>query len=59
VPGVRAARQENGRLIVEADAEVAAPLNRALVEAGLAVSSLGRETAGLEARFLAITEGSA
>jgi ABC-2 type transport system ATP-binding protein len=59
VLGVRAAREENGRLVVEADAEVAAPLNRALVEAGLAVSALGRETAGLEARFLAITEGSA
>ncbi len=56
-PGVRGARESDGRLVVDAAPEAAAAVNRRLVEAGLAVSALARESGGLEERFLEITEG--
>ncbi|MFA5862680.1 MAG: ABC transporter ATP-binding protein [Candidatus Thermoplasmatota archaeon] len=49
----------NGRLMVNAPAEQASAVNRALVEAGVGVSGLSREDTGLEARFLEMTEENA
>lgn len=59
VEGVRDARVEEGRLVLDAPPALAPLLNRRLVEAGLDVSGLAREQVGLEERFLEITEGSA
>src|SRR5581483_10859168 len=56
VEGVHAARVDQGLLILDAQPDAAARVNRALVQAGLAVSALRRERQGLEARFLEITE---
>lgn len=58
--GVRDARVEGATVRVDAPVELAAEINRALVEAGVAVSALARAEAALEDRFLEMTkEGAA
>jgi ABC-2 type transport system ATP-binding protein len=56
VGGVAGAREEGGRLVLDGAAELAAVVNRRLVEAGVAVSGLAREEGVLEERFFEITE---
>jgi ABC-2 type transport system ATP-binding protein len=55
--GVEQVAIEDGGLRVAADPGVAAAVNRALVEAGVAVSELRLERASLEQVFLELTQG--
>jgi ABC-2 type transport system ATP-binding protein len=55
-PGVEAVREAGGLLSVTADPDLAADLNRTLVEAGMAVSELTTEQTSLEDVFFALTE---
>jgi ABC-type multidrug transport system ATPase subunit len=57
VSGVEQVAIEDGGLRVAADPGVAAAVNRALVEAGVAVSELRLERASLEQVFLELTQG--
>jgi ABC-2 type transport system ATP-binding protein len=54
--GVDGVRVEGGRLRVDAAPELAPRVNRALVEAGLAVSELTHARPALEERFLEMTQ---
>jgi len=56
LPVVRGVEEQDGHLLVDAPVDEAAALNRALVEAGFAVSALGVRESRLEERFLALTE---
>jgi ABC-type multidrug transport system ATPase subunit len=55
LPGVRDVTRVDGRLEVAADPAHAAAINRALVEAGVAVSELSVQQASLEDVFLELT----
>ncbi|RIK46771.1 MAG: ABC transporter ATP-binding protein [Chloroflexi bacterium] len=55
LPAVRDVVLSDGRLVVDAPSERAADLNRALVQAGFAVSELRPREGELEERFLALT----
>jgi ABC-type multidrug transport system ATPase subunit len=55
MPGVEAVTAADGRLDVIGDTAQAPAINRALVEAGIAVSELYAETASLEDVFLELT----
>jgi ABC-type multidrug transport system ATPase subunit len=56
LPGVENVARVDGHLRIAADPAAAAAVNRALVEAGIAVSELGREQASLEQVFLELTQ---
>ncbi|MDI3339169.1 MAG: ABC transporter ATP-binding protein [Sphaerobacter sp.] len=56
LPVVRGVEERDGQLLVAAPVSEAAALNRALVEAGFAVSALGVHQRQLEERFLALTD---
>jgi ABC-type multidrug transport system ATPase subunit len=56
LPGVESVALVDGGLRVAADPDAAAALNRALVEAGMAVSELRSEQASLEEVFLELTQ---
>jgi ABC-2 type transport system ATP-binding protein len=56
MPGVERVMVADGGLHVAADPAAAAAINKALVEAGIAVSELGREQASLEQVFLELTQ---
>ena len=55
-PGVESVARSDGALAVTADPGLAADLNRALVQAGVAVSELTTEQTSLEDVFFALTE---
>jgi ABC-2 type transport system ATP-binding protein len=55
LPDVEHVAVVDGGLRIAADPAVAAAINRALVEAGIAVSELRRERASLEQVFLDLT----
>jgi ABC-2 type transport system ATP-binding protein len=57
LPGVEGIEASDGRLLIDVPFERAAEINRALVEAGFAVSELRRQESALEERFLALTQG--
>jgi ABC-2 type transport system ATP-binding protein len=56
IPGIGRVEIVGDSLRVEADAAMAPAINRALVEAGIAVSELYREQASLEEVFLELTQ---
>jgi ABC-2 type transport system ATP-binding protein len=57
LPGVEHVAAVDGGLRIAADPAAAAAINRALVEAGIAVSELRPEQASLEQVFLELTQG--
>jgi ABC-2 type transport system ATP-binding protein len=58
VPGVDEVVHLDGGLSIAADPAAAPTINRALVEAGIAVSELRPERDSLEKIFLELTQGS-
>jgi ABC-2 type transport system ATP-binding protein len=56
LPAVERVTVADGRLHIAADPAAASAINRALVEAGIAVSELSREQASLEQIFLELTQ---
>jgi ABC-2 type transport system ATP-binding protein len=56
LPGVERVAVSDGSLRVATDSAAAAAINRALVEAGIAVSELHMERASLEDVFLELTK---
>jgi ABC-2 type transport system ATP-binding protein len=57
LPGVESVTVADGGLRIAADPALAAAINRALVEAGIAVSELRPDRASLEEVFLELTQG--
>jgi ABC-type multidrug transport system ATPase subunit len=57
VSGVERVAVADGGLLISADPETSAAINRALVEGGIAVSELHMERASLEKVFLELTQG--
>jgi ABC-2 type transport system ATP-binding protein len=57
--GVEGVEASDGRLLIDVPVAHAAEINRALVEAGFAVSELRGQESALEERFLALTSGPA
>jgi ABC-2 type transport system ATP-binding protein len=57
VAGVEQVAIADDGLLIAADPDAAAAINRALVEAGIAVSELRPQRASLEQVFLELTQG--